>query len=303
MAYRKGIILAGGIGSRLYPVTKTISKQLLPIYDKPMIYYPLSTLMLAGIKEILIITNPNDKDDFVKLLKDGSHLGINIKYETQKNPNGLAEAFIIGKTFIKESNVVLILGDNLFHGNDLISLLQRNYSNNKGASIFVYPVIDPERYGVIELDSNGRVIGIEEKPSKPKSKLAITGIYFYDNTVIEKAHQLKPSRRGELEISDLNELYLKDGNLIVEKMGRGMTWLDTGTFDSLHEASSFVKSLEKRHGLKIGCPEEVAWRMKFIDDQQLYCLSKSSLNSNYANYLKSIINESNYSIKNVNSCY
>ena len=301
MIERKGIILAGGMGSRLYPVTKTISKQLLPIYDKPMIYYPLSTLMLAGIKEILIITKPNDKENFVKLLKDGSQLGIKIQYEVQKKPNGLAEAFIIGEKFLKESNVVLILGDNFFHGNDFVKLLQKNYSNNNGASIFVYPVIDPERYGVIEIDSKGNVIGIEEKPSKPKSKLAITGIYFYDNTVIKKSKQLKPSKRGELEISDLNELFLKEGNLIVEKMGRGMTWLDAGTFESLHEASYYVKSLEKRHGLKIGCPEEVAWRMKFIDDQQLYYLSKSSLNSNYGSYLKSIINENNYLTKNVNS--
>ena len=294
MEERKGIILAGGIGSRLHPVTKTISKQLLPIYDKPMIYYPLSTLMLARIKNILIITNPNDKDNFIKLLKDGSQLGIKIQYEIQKKPNGLAEAFIIGKKFIRQSNVVLILGDNLFHGNDLIKLLQKNYSINNGASIFVYPVIDPERYGVVELDTKGRVIGIEEKPFKPKSKLAITGIYFYDNTVIEKAQQLKPSKRGELEISDLNEIYLKEGNLVVEKMGRGMTWLDAGTFDSLHEASSYVKSLEKRLGLKIGCPEEVAWRMNFIDDKQLYFLSKSSLNINYASYLESIIDESEY---------
>ncbi len=294
MTDRKGIILAGGLGSRLYPLTNAVSKQLLPIYDKPMIYYPLSTLMLAGIKDILIICKPNDKKDYLKLLKDGSQLGINIQYKIQRNPNGLAEAFILGKKFIKESSVTLILGDNFFHGNDLIKILQKNYSKNNGASIFAYPVTDPERYGVIDLNSEGKVIGIEEKPSNPKSKLAITGIYFYDNTVVDKAESLKPSQRGELEISDLNKLYLREGTLSVEKMGRGMTWLDTGTFDSLHEASAYVKSLEKRHGLKIGCPEEVAWRMKFITTEELLNLVELSQNSNYKNYLKSIVNWGTY---------
>lgn len=291
MIVSKGIILAGGTGSRLYPITNVISKQLLPVYDKPMIYYPLSTLMLAGIKDILIITSNQDKNLFLKLLGNGSQLGINIKYEVQEKPEGIAQAFIIGKEFIKDSNVALILGDNLFHGNDLIFQLQKSAGMKKGATIFAYPVRNPQRYGVVEFDSNGRALRIEEKPENPKSKFAITGLYFYDNTVISKAKKIKPSKRGELEISDLNNLYIEEGNLMVEKMNRGMTWLDTGTLDSLHEASSYIRLLEKRQGLKIGCPEEIAWRMGFINNSELNLLSDSLLKSGYGNYLKSIIEE------------
>ena len=294
MIDRKGIILAGGTGNRLKPITNVVSKQLLPVYDKPMIYYPLSTLMNAGIKDILIITKREDNKSFTKLLKDGSQFGININYEIQEKPEGIAQAFIIGKKFINKSNVALILGDNLFHGDHLINNLRKNLHLEKGAYIFVYPVRNPERYGVIEFDSEGLAYKIEEKPKKPKSKFAITGLYFYDNTVIEKAETLKPSERGELEITDLNKLYLKERSLKVEKMSRGMTWLDTGTLDSLYEANSYIRSLEKRQGLKIGCPEEVAWRMGFISDKQLYLLSENLVNSSYGNYLKSIIKKKEY---------
>ena len=291
MRNMKGIILAGGTGGRLSPITKAISKQLLPIYDKPMIYYPLTTLMLAGIKDILIITTPNDKEQYIRLLGDGSQLGINITFETQEKPEGIAQAFLIGKNFINKSNVMLILGDNLFHG-DKFSDEMKTYSNiREGASIFVYKVSDPERYGVVEFGEDGIAYSIEEKPKKPKSKFAITGLYFYDNTVLEKAEMLKPSKRGELEITDLNKIYLNEGKLIVKKMNRGMTWLDTGTLDSLHEASSYIRSLEKRQGLKIGCPEEVAWRMGFIDKDQLISLSNNLLRSGYGEYLQSIIKE------------
>lgn len=289
MHTRKGIILAGGTGSRLHPITNVVSKQLLPIYDKPMIYYPLSILMLAGIKEILIITTTNDKESFLRLLGDGSQIGIKINYKAQKQPNGIAESFIIGREFIQDSPVTLILGDNLFHGADLIKRLQNNYLLKEGASVFAYPVIDPERYGVVEFDLNGKATNIEEKPINPKSKYAITGLYFYDNSVVEKAEKIKPSSRGELEITDLNRLYLEEGKLLVEKMNRGMTWFDTGTFDSLNEATSFIRSLEKRQGLKIGCPEEISWRMGYINDDQLKLLSKSLLKSGYGKYLQSII--------------
>ena len=275
MVKRKGIILAGGNGSRLYPITKATSKQLIPVYDKPMIYYPLSTLMLAGIREILIITTPHDNESFINLLGNGSQFGINIKYKIQKKPEGIAQAFLIGEDFIENSGVTLILGDNLFHGDFLVNRLQKNYLISEGASIFAYSVKDPERYGVVEFDSNGVVYNIVEKPKFPKSKFAITGLYFYDNSVVEKAKKIKPSDRGELEITDLNKLYMEEGKLIVEKMSRGMTWLDTGTTDSLHEASSYIRLLEKRQGQKIGCPEEVAWRMGFINDEQLYSLSNN----------------------------
>ena len=278
MVDRKGIILAGGKGTRLHPVTYVVSKQLLPVYDKPMIYYPLSTLMLAGIKDILIITSPGDNDLFFKLLGDGS------KY-------GITQAFIIGKKFIEESNVALILGDNLFHGDKLINQVKNSFNLQDGASIFAYPVSDPERYGVVEFDSLGKALSIEEKPKNPKSKFAITGLYFYDNSVVEKAEKLKPSDRGELEITDLNKLYMKEGKLQVEIMNRGMTWLDTGTLDSLHEASSYIRTLEKRQGLKIGCPEEIAWRMGFINNKELNLISENLLKSGYGNYLKSIIEE------------
>ena len=291
MNERKGIILAGGTGSRLHPITNVISKQLLPIYDKPMIYYPLSTLMLSGIRNILIITCPEDKDLFYKLLGDGSQFGIKVNYEIQKRPEGIAQSIIIGKNFIKDSSVALILGDNIFHGDNLIKNLQNGFNHNRGASIFVYPVSDPERYGVVEFNKKGKVYSIEEKPKNPKSKFAITGLYFYDNTVIDKAEKLKPSNRGELEITDLNKLYMDEGELKVEKLSRGMTWLDTGTLDSLHEASSYIRSLEKRQGLKIGCPEEIAWRMGYINDKELNLLSENLLKSGYGDYLKSILQE------------
>ncbi len=296
MIKRKGIILAGGNGSRLYPITKATSKQLIPVYDKPMIYYPLSTLMLAGIKDILIITTPHDNDSFKSLLGNGSQFGININYKIQLNPEGIAQAFLIAEDFIENSSVTLILGDNLFHGDFFVNRLQKNYQLNEGASIFAYSVVDPERYGVVEFDANGLAYNIEEKPKEPKSKYAITGLYFYDNSVVEKAKKIKPSKRGELEITDLNKMYMKEGKLIVEKMNRGMTWLDTGTTDSLHEASSYIRSLEKRQGLKIGCPEEVAWRMGFINDEQLYLLSSKLTKSGYGVYLQNILNERNNSL-------
>ena len=248
MVKRNGIILSGGDGSRLYPITKVISKQLMPVYDKPMIYYPLSTLMLTGIKDILIITSPRDSDSFKELLGDGSQFGIDIKYKIQEKPDGIAQAFLIAEDFIKDHKVTLILGDNLFHGDFLVNRLQKNYFLNEGASIFAYSVSDPQRYGVVEYDSKGIAYNIEKKPKNPKSKFAITGLYFYDISVIEKAKKIKPSNRGELEITDLNKMYMQEDRLIVEKMNRGMTWLDTGTTDSLHEASSYIRSLERRQG-------------------------------------------------------
>ena len=292
MIPRKGIILAGGNGSRLYPITKATSKQLIPVYDKPMIYYPLSTLMLAGIKEILIITTPHDNENFRELLGNGSQFGITIKYKIQSKPEGIAQAFLISEDFIENSSVAFILGDNIFHGDFFVNKLQKSYLLNEGASIFAYSVSDPERYGVVEFDSKGIAYNIEEKPKNPKSKFAITGLYFYDNTVVEKAKKIKPSDRGELEITDINKMYMKESKLIVEKMNRGMTWLDTGTTDSLHEASSYIRSLEKRQGLKIGCPEEVAWRVGFINDEQLYSLSIDLTKSGYGKYLQTILNES-----------
>ena len=287
--HRKGIILAGGTGSRLFPLTIGICKQLLPIYNKPMIYYPLSTLMLAGIKEILIITTPDDINKFKKLLGDGSQCGINLKYSIQSKPEGIAQAFILGEDFIKESEIALVLGDNLFYGKNFISLMQ-SANQKKEPTIFAYQVSDPERYGVVEFNKNKKVISIVEKPINPKSNYAITGIYFYDNSVIEKAKSLKPSKRGELEITDLNLLYLKEGKLNVEVLGRGMAWLDTGTFDSLHDASSFIKIIENRQGLKVCCPEEVAWRNGWINDSQLLKLAEPLIKSGYGNYLISLIN-------------
>ena len=291
MVRRKGIILAGGNGSRLYPITKATSKQLIPVYDKPMIYYPLSTLMLAGIRDILIITSPKDNENFRELLGNGSQFGITIKYKIQSKPEGIAQAFLIAEDFIENSSVALILGDNIFHGDFFVNKLQKSYLLNEGATIFAYSVSDPERYGVVEFDSKGIAYNIEEKPKNPKSKFAITGLYFYDNTVIEKAKTIKPSYRGELEITDLNKMYMKEGKLIVEKMNRGMTWLDTCTTDSLHEASAYIRSLEKRQGLKIGCPEEVAWRVGFINDEQLYSISINLTKSGYGKYLQKILNE------------
>lgn len=290
---RKGIILAGGTGSRLYPITKAVSKQLMPVYDKPMIFYPLTTLMLTGIREILIITTPKDYEAFNNLLGDGSSLGLNINYTSQPRPDGIAQAFLLGKKFLNNSPSALILGDNLFHGHDLGKKLQQyqNKTNQNGASIIAYPTNNPERYAVVEFDKSKKVINIEEKPLNPKSRFAITGLYFYDNTVVDRVKELRPSSRGELEITDLNNLYLNDDQLWVEKMGRGMVWLDTGTFDSLHEACGYIRTLEHRQGIKIGCPEEVAWRMGFIDDNQLEKIASSLLKSKYGEYLMQILED------------
>ena len=291
---RKGIILAGGKGTRLAPLTKVISKQLMPVFDKPMIYYPLSTLMLSGIKEYLIITTPLDNNLYKSLLGDGSQWGIQIQYEIQSSPEGIAQAFLIGEKFISNSNIAFILGDNLFHGNQLIPKLQEAKKQTKGATLFAYTVNDPERYGVVELNSLGEVISIEEKPEKPKSRNAITGLYFYDNKVIEYAKNLKFSKRDELEITDLNQMYLKDKNLNVQLMGRGTAWLDTGTIESLHEASSYIRTLEHRQGLKISCPEEIAWRNNWINDEQLEELAMPIINSGYGMYLKKLLNEPDF---------
>lgn len=285
---RKGIILAGGTGSRLFPITKAICKQLLPVYDKPMIYYSLSTLMLAGIKEILIITTKEDQTKFKSLLGDGSNFGIAISYECQDEPKGIVQAFTIGEEFIDKSPTALILGDNLFYGQGFSKVLKNTSKLNK-STIFAYQVADPERYGVVSFSKNKQVIGIEEKPKLPKSNFAITGLYFYDSSVVEKAKRIKPSDRGELEISDLNLLYLEEKSLNVELLSRGMAWLDTGTVDSLHEASSFIKTLENRQGIKIGCPEEIAWREGWINNDKLIKLSQPVIKSGYGNYLLSLL--------------
>lgn len=290
---RKGIILAGGSGTRLFPITNAISKQLLPVYDKPMIYYPLTTLMLTGIKEIMIITTKRDENAFRALLKDGSHLGISINYAIQDNPDGIPQALLIAEEFIANSPVVLILGDNIFHGSNLIKSLKKANLEDDYSTIFVYPVKDPERYGVVEFDRNYNVLGIEEKPNDPKTNYAVTGIYFYKNEVIKKIKNLKPSTRGEFEITDLNQLLLSEKQLKIELLGRGTAWLDTGTYDSLHEASSFIKIIEQRQGFKIGCPEEVSWRQNWISNNQLINLSKSLLKSGYGEYLKQLIDSSN----------
>lgn len=285
----KGIILAGGSGTRLHPVTIATSKQLLPIYDKPMIYYPLSTLMLAGIKDILIISTPEDIERYERLLGDGSQIGISISYKIQANPNGLSEAFIIGEDFIGNDSVALILGDNIFYGHNFVKTLEQSVSNLQGATVFAYRVNDPERYGVVEFDKNGTAVSIEEKPSNPKSKFAITGLYFYDNSVVRFAKELKPSDRGELEISDLNNIYLRNNNLKVEVIGRGVAWLDTGTHDSLIEAGEFIKTIENRQGLKVSCPEEIAWRKGFINDDDLLREADKLKKTNYGNYLKDLL--------------
>ena len=287
---RKGIILAGGTGSRLFPMTKVISKQLLPVYDKPMIFYPLSTLMLAGINEILIITTPNDLHSFKALLGNGEEIGVRIKYSVQPKPNGIAEAFIIGEEFISNSPVALILGDNIFYGQGISKIL-KNANKKTCSSIFAYRVVDPERYGVVEFSKDMKARGIEEKPEKPKSKFAITGIYFYDNTAVEKAKTIKASNRGELEITDLNRLYLEEGSLNVEVFNRGIAWLDTGTVDSFHEASSFIRTIEHRQGYKIGCPEEIAWRNGWISDDKLKKLALGYLKSGYGSYLLSLLED------------
>jgi glucose-1-phosphate thymidylyltransferase len=284
----KGIILAGGSGTRLHPLTKVISKQLLPIYDKPMIYYPLSTLMLAGIREILIISTPHDLPHFKTLLGDGSLFGLQLSYAEQPSPDGLAQAFIIGADFIGKDHVALVLGDNIFYGYGLTGMLKKSAQCQQGAEVFGYYVSDPERYGVAEFDESGRVISLEEKPQQPKSNYAVVGLYFYDNSVVQKALALKPSKRGELEITDLNNVFLKEGSLRVNLMGRGMAWLDTGTHDSLYEASSFVETLEKRQGLKIACLEEIAFRQGWISEAQLLACGESMKNNAYGRYLLSL---------------
>ena len=285
----KGIILAGGSGSRLRPLTSAFSKQLLPIYDKPMIYYPLSVLMLAGIRDILIISTDGDLDLFKNILGDGSNLGINLQYKIQHQPKGIADAFIIGRDFIGKSRVSLILGDNLFHGQDLISKLENCSSDESGAKLFAYEVRDPQNYGVAEFNKNGELINIVEKPKNPKTKYAITGIYFYDNSVVKRAKNIKKSSRNEYEITDLNLSYLKDKLLSVELMGRGMAWLDTGNFESLHEASGYIRTLEHRQGLKVGCPEEIAWRKGWITNIELESIANSLKKNFYSEYLYSLI--------------
>jgi glucose-1-phosphate thymidylyltransferase len=286
----KGIILAGGSGTRLYPITKAISKQLMPIYDKPMIYYPLSVLMLAGIKEILIITTAEDNPGFVRLLGDGAELGCRFEYAIQEKPNGLAQAFVIGEEFIGDDKVALVLGDNIFYGSGFSKLIQ-SFNDIGGAAIFAYPVADPERYGVVEFDDNYKAVSIEEKPVNPKSKYAVPGLYFYDNTVVEIAKNIPMSPRGEYEITDVNKIYLEQGNLNVGVMDRGTAWLDTGTFDSLSDATEFVRVIEKRQSRKIGCIEEVAYLMGFIDDEQLKVLVERYRKSGYGLYLQSLLDE------------
>lgn len=285
----KGIILAGGSGTRLYPITKGLSKQLLPIYDKPMVYYPLSVLMLAGIRDILIITTPEDLNGFQRLLGDGSDLGVNINYEIQPSPDGLAQAFIIGEQFIGNSNVCLVLGDNIFYGQSFSRMLQTAVNRSSGATVFGYQVKDPERFGVVEFDNNNRVLSIEEKPIKPKSNYAVTGLYFYDNDVIQIAKQVKPSERGELEITSINQAYLERGDLNVELLGRGFAWLDTGTHESLHEASSFVETIQNVQGLKVACLEEIAWRNGWLSNDDLKSLAKCMLKNDYGKYLMHLV--------------
>ena len=281
----KGIILAGGTGSRLYPLTHVVSKQLLPIYDKPLVYYPLSTLMLAGIREILIISTPSDLPRFEQLFGDGSRWGLDLRYAVQPNPEGLAQAFVIGREFVGSGPVALILGDNIFYGHGFGETLREAASRDEGATIFGYYVRDPERYGVVEFEDGGRVVGLEEKPLKPRSHYAVTGLYFYDNQVLDVASNLEPSARGELEITDVNVEYLRRDKLRVEIMGRGMAWLDTGTHDSLLQAADFVKTLEERQGLKVACPEEIAYRMGYIDAEQVVRLAEPLRNNNYGQYL------------------
>jgi glucose-1-phosphate thymidylyltransferase len=288
MSGRKGIILAGGSGTRLYPITHTISKQLLPVYDKPMIYYPLSVLMLAGIREVLVISTPQDTPRFAQLLGDGSDWGMSFEYVVQARPEGLAQAFILGRDFIGDGDSALVLGDNIFFGHQMSAMLQAASAETSGATVFSYAVRDPERYGVVEMDAEGRAISLEEKPARPKSRNAVTGLYFYDRQVLEIAAGLKPSVRGELEITDVNRVYMERGQLKVRPMGRGVAWLDTGTYDSLLEAGSFVQTIEKRQGLMVACPEEIAYRAGFIDAAQLQKLA-AGLKNSYGDYLREIL--------------
>ena len=288
---RRGIILAGGSGTRLYPLTRGVSKQLMPVFDKPMIYYPLSTLMLAGIRDVLIITTPEDADQFQRVLGNGSDLGVCLSYAVQPKPEGLAQAFHIGADFVSGGPSTLILGDNIFYGHGLPELLRRAGSSDRGASIFAYRVTNPQAFGIVEFDSSGRAVSIEEKPSRPKSNYAVTGLYFYDETVVDRARELKPSARGELEITDLNRLYLDDDAMSVELMGRGFAWLDTGTHASLLDAATYVRITEERQGFKIACPEEIAWRQGFIDDAQLEEIAQPLRKSGYGEYLMQLLRE------------
>lgn len=287
----KGIVLAGGTGSRLYPVTRGVSKQLVPIYDKPMVFYPISTLMLAGIKDILIITTPEDNSGFKRLLGNGSDFGINLQYAVQHTPDGLAQAFIIGEDFIGDDSVCLVLGDNIFYGQFFSNMLKRAVERPHGATVFGYQVRDPERFGVVEFNEDMKAVSIVEKPISPRSNYAVTGLYFYDNRVVEMAKKVKPSHRGELEITSINEMYLNDGTLNVELLGRGFAWLDTGTHESLHEASSFVQTIEKVQGLKVACLEEIAWRNGWLSDEDIIALSNPMMKNEYGQYLYRLVNE------------